>query len=169
MLDELRRLASQWRIDRTSLSGADFDRIALLGKHRSTLDYQASLTWGLDERADLRRTLAVLAREHAHWLARYPTLGIAIYTDAIAHQNAARRALDARPLRRRELRGNFCQEVVGDSAYGPIGCGGQLVVVITDDDDERPSSILCQENPAHEQMQRKDWLDLVYLEEVGEA
>lgn len=170
LLDEMRELAHWWKTSRDAMSDADMARLALLMKHRDGIITRAGASWQFERGVGVRATrinLTAIAAQHADWLGRFPTLGIALYEDAARHRNAAVQALHSDGVRRRALAHQFCQEDLGVDEVGrPLLCYGQLVVVITEPGEGEPSTILCEENPAHKQMHREDWLDLVVREQV---
>ncbi|WP_353809137.1 hypothetical protein [Agromyces sp. SYSU T00194] len=113
-----------------------------------------------DTRTPVPLALAMLATHHARWLSSYPRLGPAWLDDATHLRTLAMRALDRPSVRRVNMTGMFCEEVVQDLEYGQEICGAQMAGIIHDDPTDGPAVIICSHNPAHQtsRLERKDWL-----------
>jgi hypothetical protein len=116
---------------------------------------------GLALSASTLMNLVVIHRRHTRWLALYPGLGAGLLTDAGAYRSAALRALEASPIRRFPLRGQFCHEPVGLAEGGTIlECFGQLVAVVPVHEEtltQKPSEIVCLNNPDH-RIPQSEWM-----------
>lgn len=166
LLTELQTLTTTWNLHGPSgMSAEDVRRLSTLARNRAEIEARANLRWPMDESGNVAVVLAALALHHSTWLSHYPTLAPAWLADARAHVRAAEAALHTQPLRRRQIAGHVCQQEVGQFLDGtPAICAAPLAVVFTEPGDDRPSTILCTENPAHPQLQRADWLDLAALD-----
>lgn len=109
---------------------------------------------------DARVALAAVARHYGVWFARYPTIGPDVLRLTRAHLSASTRALGMDPVRRVHLTAR-CSTTITDTELGPQLCEGPLVGVIRPNDTSSPSVILCTVNPAHEQIPRSQWLELI--------
>jgi hypothetical protein len=117
-----------------------------IAAERGDLDWSS---WEYAEDEDPRTTLATVIRWHARWLSHHPALGFDVVDDAARFVFGVHRALQSTPVTRITLAGHRCQEVMRETSYGPILCEGQLVGVLREAADDRPSEILCSNNPTH--------------------
>jgi hypothetical protein len=121
--------------------------------HRTIITERGDLDWSrweYTETEDPRTTLATIVKWHCRWLSHHPALGASVAADAALYVFSIHRALQTTPVTRITLTGHHCQEVMRDTEFGPILCEGQLVGVLREAIDERPSAIMCANNPAHE-------------------
>lgn len=106
--------------------------------------------------------LAQLATHHARWLTEYPTLGPSLVDDVIRLRMLTMKALDQPPVRRVNMRGMFCTDVVEATDYGDVVCGAQMAGILPTDTawsaDAGPALIVCSANPSHSRIEARDWI-----------
>jgi hypothetical protein len=152
---EPRDAGSLWNPAATAAIVAVTDWSAYLVR---TLWREAPFEPAIDETTPTDIALATMARWHSRWFTHYPTLGPAWLNDALQLRTFAMKAMDAPGVKRIELRGQFCQQVLTETEYGEIRCRGQLVGILYSPDDERPSQIVCTANPNHPRLYSKEWI-----------
>lgn len=125
-----------------------------------TLERESPGPTPVDEGTPVDVALAAIATWHARWLTHYPLLGPAWLDDVIRMRGQAMQAVDpgAPAFKRVMLRGRYCADVVDETQWGDIVCGGQLVGLLRPGDEARPSAIICSTDPTHTRLELKDWI-----------
>lgn len=102
--------------------------------------------------------LLALAGHHAHWLAAYPDLGVALLTDADGHRMAAMRAISADPVRRVGINNATCGHVLDRDGDLILTCTKPMVAILNDDN--TPGLLVCSGHPfTHRRYTPSEWLE----------